>query len=93
MTLKNDEKLEEELTCRFKIDIRNLTDFDSSTQKSQKCALYNGLLLTKVYNVWAKKNTEELSLMTLKTDAKFEEKLTCEWENDRRNLINFHQNT
>ena len=31
MTLKNDEKSEEELTCRFKTDVRNLTDFDSST--------------------------------------------------------------
>ena len=39
MTLKNDEKSEEELTCRFKIDIRDLTNFDPSTQKSQKFAL------------------------------------------------------
>ena len=39
MTLKNDEKSEEELTCRFKIDIRNLTNFDWSTRKSQKLAL------------------------------------------------------
>ena len=39
MTLKNDGKFEEELTCRFKIDIRNLTKFDLSTRKSQKCAL------------------------------------------------------
>ena len=31
ITLKNDEKSEEELTCRIKIDIRNLTNFDSST--------------------------------------------------------------
>ena len=36
MTLKNDEKSEEELTYRFKIAIKNLTDFDSSTRKSQK---------------------------------------------------------
>ena len=36
MTLKNDEKSEKELTGRFKIDIRNLTDFDQSTQNSQK---------------------------------------------------------
>ena len=33
MTLKNDEKSEQELTCRFKIDITNV---DSRTQKSQK---------------------------------------------------------
>ena len=39
MILKNDEKFEEELTCRFKIDIRNLTNFDWSTRKSQKLAL------------------------------------------------------
>ena len=39
MTLKNDDKFEEELTCHFKIDMGNLTNFDPSTQKSQKCAL------------------------------------------------------
>ena len=39
MTMKNDTKLEEELTCHFKIDMRNLTNFDQSSQKSQKCAL------------------------------------------------------
>ena len=35
MTIKNDAKFEEELTCRLKIDIRNLTNFYPSTQKSQ----------------------------------------------------------
>ena len=39
MTMKNDEESEEELTCRFKIDIRNLTNFDLSTQKYQEFAL------------------------------------------------------
>ena len=39
MTMKNDSKFEEKLTCQFKIDIRNLTNFDQSTQKSQKFAL------------------------------------------------------
>ena len=39
MTLKNDDKSKEELTFRFKIDIRNLTKFDLSTRKSQKFAL------------------------------------------------------
>ena len=38
-TLKNDAKFEEELTFRFKIDMRNLINFDISTQKSQKFAL------------------------------------------------------
>ena len=31
--------------------------------------------------------------MTLKTDVKFEEKLTCGLTNDVRNLANFHQKT
>ena len=39
LTMKNDAKIEEELTCQFKIDMRNLTNFDPSTQKSQKFAL------------------------------------------------------
>ena len=39
MTIKNDRKFEEQLTCQFKIDVRNLTNFDPSTRKSQKFAL------------------------------------------------------
>ena len=31
--------------------------------------------------------------MTLKSDANFEEKLTCGLENDMKNLANFHQST
>ena len=31
MKLKDDEKSEQEPNCRFKIDIRNMTSFDSST--------------------------------------------------------------
>ena len=37
MTMKNNAKFEEELTCHFKM--RNSTNFDSSTQKSKKIAL------------------------------------------------------
>ena len=31
--------------------------------------------------------------MTLESDAKFEEKLTCGLENKMRNLAHFHQST
>ena len=31
--------------------------------------------------------------MTLESDAKFEEKLTCGLENNMRNLAHFHQST
>ena len=36
MTLYNDEKSEEELARRFKIDIRHWTNLTLSTRKSQK---------------------------------------------------------
>ena len=38
MTMKKDSKFEQEFTCQFKIDIKYLTNFDLSTQKSQKFA-------------------------------------------------------
>ena len=39
MAMKNDTKFGEELTYQLKTDMRNSTNFDPSTQKSQKCAL------------------------------------------------------
>ena len=39
MRMKNDAKFEEDSTCQFKTDMRNLTKFDPSTQKSQKLEL------------------------------------------------------
>ena len=39
MTLNNNEKSEQELSCHFKIDMRNLVNFDSSTEKFSKFAL------------------------------------------------------
>ena len=50
MTLKSDAKFGEELTCRFKIDMRKLTVFDRAL-KSLKKFHFNGLLLSKVYIV------------------------------------------
>ena len=35
MTMKNDTKIEEELTCPFKTGMSNFTNFDPSTQKSK----------------------------------------------------------
>ena len=37
--MKNNAKFEEELTFHFKPDMRNLTNFDSTAQKSKKIAL------------------------------------------------------
>ena len=38
MTMKNNAKYEEEMTCRFKIDMRNFTNFQLSTPNSKKIA-------------------------------------------------------
>ena len=39
MTMNNNAKFEKELTCHFKTDMRNLTNFDLSTRKFKKIAL------------------------------------------------------
>ena len=36
MTMSNNGKFEDKLTFHFKTDMRNLTNFDSSTRKSKK---------------------------------------------------------
>ena len=53
MTMKNDAKFEEKLTCHFKIDMRNLMNFDTRTRTFKKFAIY-WTSLTKEYNVRAK---------------------------------------
>ena len=53
MKRKRDAKFGEESTCRFKIDTRNLTNFDLSTQSFTNFH-FNGLLLSKVCIVQAK---------------------------------------
>ena len=60
MTMKNDTKFEQELTCQFKIDMTNLTNFDlTQALKNLKNLHFNGLLLSKVYNVCGKLSVEE----------------------------------
>ena len=54
MTMKNDTKFEEKLTGHFKIDMTNLTKCDPSNKRLEDFH-FNGILLNKVYNVWAKK--------------------------------------
>ena len=39
MAMNNYAKFEEELTCQFKTGMRNMTNFDPNTGKSQKFAL------------------------------------------------------
>ena len=39
MIIKNDAKFEKELTCQFKIDMKNLTNFEPNNRKSKKFTL------------------------------------------------------
>ena len=50
MTMKNDAKFEEELTCQFKTDMRNLTNLDPVLENLGTLH-FNGVLLNRVYNV------------------------------------------
>ena len=70
--MKNDAKFEVELTCQFKIDMRNLTNFHMSTFErlwwdpfiqSRKCK--------------SSKFAGEFCATAMKNDPKFKEELTC----------------
>ena len=51
LTMKKDAKFEEELTCQFKIHMSYLTNFDTSTRKSQKFALQWASLKQSTYSL------------------------------------------
>ena len=85
MAMKNNAKFEEELTCHFKIDMRNLMNFDLSIWKSKIFILMCSFWAKHSYIVWAKKSTEELSFMKLRSSyANFEEKLTSGLKKDEK---------
>ena len=79
ITMKNNAKFEEELTYQFKIGIR-IWWILTRALKSLKTLYFNGLLLTKVYNVWVKKiyrgvvfdDTEDWCKIWKKTELCFE---------------------
>ena len=52
MTLKNDAKPEEKLTCGVKNDMRNLADFHQSTRKGQIWD-FDAVLFSKIENAGA----------------------------------------
>ena len=79
MILNSDAKFKEKLTCSFEHDIRNLVNFYPITQKFENftatgsfCPKYKGLRL---------KNKEELSFMTLNSNARSEKTLTLWFQN------------
>ena len=92
MALNNDAKFEGKLICTFKNDMRNLGNFHQSTWKSRNWD-FDGILLSKVWKCMSLKFTGELFVLTMKKDAKLEEKLTCRFKIDMRTLMSFDQST
>ena len=80
-TIKNNTNFEEELTCRFKIDMRNFYKFWPGHSKVSK-------ICTSMDSFWAKYIISELKKYRgfmfhhIEDWCKFEEKLTCGLEND-----------
>ena len=89
ITMKNDTKMEVELTCRFKIDMRNLTNL-TRVLESLKNLYFNRLLVTKVYNIWAKTVQRSHLSWHWRVMQNLKEKLTCGLKNVMRNLANLH---
>ena len=71
--------------------MKNLT---RALENPDKNLHFNGLLLTKVYNVWAKKVQRSFVwsyvIFGAKIDAKFGWNLTYGFKNDMKNFSNFH---
>ena len=70
MKMKSDAKFDKKLAAGSKKDKGNLFNFHPTTQKSKTFAQM-GYFCSK-YMRFELKNTEELSFMTLNSDAKFE---------------------
>ena len=67
MTLKSDTKFGEELTCRLKIDMRNVANFHQSTRKCQNWD-FDWDPFVQSRKCMRLKFPEELCVMTMKND-------------------------
>ena len=88
MTLKGNAKFKGEFTRGLKKAVSNLVKFHASSRKSENLD-FDELLLSKACRVLAEK-VQKSYVLTLKSDAKFEEKLTLGSKNDMRNLAKFN---
>ena len=98
MTEESDAKFEEKLGLGFKIDMTNLVNFDASSGKSENLH-FDVLLLSVAYifsytfsYTFSEKSSKELSVITLRCDSNFGEKLTFCLKNDR-NFMNFNSSS
>ena len=91
---------ETKLLCTFSAEIvyifnkRRLSKYKFGENSRDQSKVWNFALwwapFVQIIQSLSQKCTEELSLMTLKSDVKFKEKLTCGFKYYMRNLVNFH---
>ena len=92
MTLKSYANFEEKFTRGLKKDLRSLANFHLSAWKCQKLGLlWNPFVQGR--KGMTLKFREELCVMTMKNNAKFEEELSCHFKTDMTNLTNFDSST
>ena len=92
MTLKNDEKFEEELSCCFKIDLlfQKYIMFEwrvlkKSTEELSFLTLEGDAKFEEKLTCGLKNDMK----LTMKNDAKFEKEFICQFKTDMKNLMNF----
>ena len=78
--------------CGFKSGMKNWVNFHQSTQKSEK-VYFDGLFLSKVYNVLARRFHRNYVSWHWKSDKKFKAKLTHGLTNVLRNFHASSQNS
>ena len=71
MTPKSDAKIKEKLICDFKYDMRNLMNSNPPNHSKVQKFHFDGVFLSKVYEVWTKK-PQESSFITLNSNSEFE---------------------
>ena len=92
MTIKNDAKLEEELTCRFKIEMRNFYKFWPGHSKVSKfCTLMDSFWEKHI--MFELKNWRGFMFHHIEDWCKFEENWLVVWKMTLRNLASFYQGT
>ena len=90
MTLKGNTKFKRKLTHNLKNDVKYW--FSCKQSKIWKLAYWCAPFNQSIWRFrW--KSTKVLCLMTMKSDGKFEEKLTFLLKDDVRNLVNFKVNS
>ena len=92
MALKTDTIFKGKLTFASKNYMRNLTNFHQSTFESLNIWTILGSFIQN-RKCMSLKFTEELCVMEMKDDGKIEEKLTCQFKTDLKNLIIFDLST